>query len=73
MIDACVKSGNMKLAFELFEEMQLKNELKPDVFTYSSLIKGIKSPENIGNNNNLKFSCFSFRHSIVLNYIYKYL
>lgn len=54
MIDACMKAGNMKLSFDLFEEMQLKYGITPDIFTYSSLIKGIKSPENINAENNLK-------------------
>ena len=53
MIDALVKSGKMKIAFEMFEEMQYVFKIQPDMFTYSSLIKGIKSSESYLAENNL--------------------
>lgn len=45
IIDSLVKMNKMKAAFEVFEEMQCEFKIKPDMFTYSSLIKGIKNPE----------------------------
>ena len=54
MIDALVKSNKMKLAFDLFEEMQHVFKIQPDMFTYSSLIKGIKSPESYLAEDNLQ-------------------
>lgn len=46
LIDALVKANKLKIAFEYFEEMQISFKIQPDMFTYSSLIKGIKSPES---------------------------
>lgn len=48
MIDACVKANSIELCFKLYEEMQEKG-IKPDVFTYSSLIKAIKWGGGEGN------------------------
>ena len=42
LIDGCTKTPNqMYLGWELLEEM-CKNNIQPDSFTYSSLVKGIK-------------------------------
>lgn len=45
LIDGMVRTGNIEKAWELFEEMKIKG-LKQDNFTYSSLIKGIKSDKS---------------------------
>ena len=42
LIEACVKSSKMTDAWELLDEMKAQNCF-PDNFTYSSLIKGIKT------------------------------
>lgn len=48
LIDGCTKTPHqMYLGWELLEEM-CKNNIQPDSFTYSSLVKGIKK---YGNNN----------------------
>lgn len=54
MIDALVKCNKMKMAFEIFEEMQFTYKIQPDMFTYSSIIKGIKSPESYLAEDNLQ-------------------
>ena len=46
LIDTCVRSGRLPLAWEFLEEMQ-KEGICPDNFTYSTLIKGIKGQENV--------------------------
>ena len=48
MIDACVKSNNINKAFDFFEEMKKASNIKPDIFTYSTLIKGLKRPDSLG-------------------------
>ena len=40
LIDTCVRCGKMSKAWILLKEMQ--EQMKPDNFTYSTLIKGIK-------------------------------
>lgn len=42
LIDACVRSNRMSHAWTLLNEMQEQN-IHPDNFTYSTLIKGIRS------------------------------
>mmetsp|Transcript_70675 Transcript_70675/g.106927 ORF Transcript_70675/g.106927 Transcript_70675/m.106927 type:complete len:125 (+) Transcript_70675:665-1039(+) len=42
----------MRRAFDFYDEMSAKN-LKPDVYTYSTLVKGIKNPECLNPSNNL--------------------
>lgn len=42
MIDACVRCNNMKSAWSLLTEMNA-NDIIPDNFTYSTLIKGIRA------------------------------
>ena len=42
MIDACVRSNKMSNAWQLLNEMQQEN-VHPDNFTYSTLIKGIRA------------------------------
>ena len=41
VIDICVKAGVMPLAIHFFDEMQELN-LRPDAFTYSTLLKGFR-------------------------------
>jgi pentatricopeptide repeat protein len=41
IIDICVKAGVMPLAIHFFDEMQ-DLRLKPDAFTYSTLLKGFR-------------------------------
>lgn len=42
VLDACVKAGEMDLAFQFFDEMR-ESGLQPDNFTYATMIKGIKN------------------------------
>ena len=45
LIDTCVRCSDMEKAWVLFSEMQ-DNEIIPDNFTFSTLIKGIKLTKN---------------------------
>lgn len=45
IIDALIKMNKIQNAFDYFEEMQNEFKIKPDIYTYSSLVKGIKNPE----------------------------
>lgn len=47
LIDACVRNGQMTKAWSLLKKMQNSSFAKPDNFTYSTLIKGIKGEEHI--------------------------
>mmetsp|Transcript_29299 Transcript_29299/g.28461 ORF Transcript_29299/g.28461 Transcript_29299/m.28461 type:complete len:99 (+) Transcript_29299:1559-1855(+) len=42
LIDACVRCQHMEKAWDLLAEMS-ENNILPDNFTYSTLIKGIRS------------------------------
>jgi pentatricopeptide repeat protein len=42
LIDACVRNDKMTKAWALLKEMQSDPHVKPDNFTYSTIIKGIK-------------------------------
>lgn len=42
LIDACVRSNQMREAWKLLNEMQVNN-IVPDNFTFSTLIKGIRA------------------------------
>lgn len=45
IIDACVRCNKMHSAWSLLAEMQA-NQITPDNFTYSTLIKGIRAENN---------------------------
>lgn len=45
LIDTCVKSNKMFDAWRFYEEL-IKSDIKPDNFTYSILLNGIKSSNN---------------------------
>ena len=42
LIDACVRCNRLNSAWQLLSEMQ-QNNIVPDNFTYSTLIKGIRA------------------------------
>lgn len=42
-IDAAIEAHDFNYAWELFEKMKLNENIKPDLYTYSTLIKGLKS------------------------------
>ena len=42
LIDAFAEGGKFEKSWELFDEMR-SIQLKPDLYTYASLIKGLKS------------------------------
>jgi len=44
VIDCCIKCNNMREAENKFEDMKL-NKIKPDIITFSTLIKGKKNPK----------------------------
>lgn len=46
LLDACVRSGEMAKAWKILDEMKDSNVVA-DNFTYSTLIKGIKRPEQV--------------------------
>ena len=41
-IDAAIESRQFNYAWELYEKMKQSETVKPDVFTYSTLVKGLK-------------------------------
>lgn len=41
-MDACVEIGNFEKTWQLFNEMK-DNKLKPDLYTYATLVKGLKN------------------------------
>ena len=50
VIDLWVSQGVMEEAWNYFDQMHRHHHFSPDVFTYSTLIKGIKKHENSINN-----------------------
>lgn len=46
IINACIKSDQIQKANDIFEEMK-QNNFKPDLITYSTLIKGFCSKRDI--------------------------
>ena len=48
IMDACVEVGDFNRALSLFDEMK-SIEIKPDIFTYSILMKGLKKCKGIEN------------------------
>jgi len=53
MIDVCVRSNRMETAWHLLSEMEQVG-LKPDNFTYSTLIKGIQPVGSVVQNMQFK-------------------
>lgn len=48
MIDVCVRSNNMSRVWDIIEKMK-NNGIKPDNFTYSTIIKGLNKNSNMSN------------------------
>jgi len=50
-IDAFIQTGDFNLAWDLYNEMKESSTVKPDLYTYATLIKGLKSinePNSLG-------------------------
>ena len=48
LIDACVRCSQMGEAWRLLEDMSQSEDVRPDNFTYSTLIKGIRADTQAG-------------------------
>ena len=47
-IDACIEGGDFDQAWDLYQEMAKSENLKPDLYTYATLIKGLKANSTCG-------------------------
>jgi pentatricopeptide repeat protein len=58
MIDVCVRSNNMSRVWDIIDKMK-NNGIKPDNFTYSTIIKGLNKNSNMSQNSEVSLDSTS--------------